>query len=139
MTALRESVVLSAEVFFGAGPPARIERVWQVDPDLVARGNRFIAAFNGLSGNDLPPADADQAETYWDAYDTNNYLGRCVRLGIDDSRPPVRYCHWAVRRGPEQKNLVAHEFWDTEIWTTDRYGRGATREMLQKIISNLSP
>ena len=51
VAALRESVVLYAEVE-AAGVPLRYDYVWQVDPDLVAQANRFIATFNALFGNE---------------------------------------------------------------------------------------
>jgi hypothetical protein len=125
-------VVLYAEVE-AAGVPLRYDYVWQVDPDLVAQANRFIATFNALFGNELPPADADQAETYWDASESNHAFGRCVRLGFDDSTSPIRHYHWAIRSGLGG-NLAVHEFWDSEIWTTDRYRQDAMREMFSHIM-----
>jgi len=128
LTALRESVVLYALVAAGAAP-MRYEYVWQVDPELVRQANRFIACFNRLFGNELPPAVADRAETYWVAYDSNHIFGRCVRLGADDRTSPVRHYHWAVRSAQDQ-GLTVHAFWDTEIWTTDRYRQQVMRETL---------
>jgi hypothetical protein len=104
--------------------------VWQVDADLAAQASRFIAAFNRLFGNELPPAEAGQVEAYWHASDSDKYLGRCVRLGVDDSTIPVRHYHWAIRRGQDGHPTV-HEFWENEIWTTDRYERDTMRKILQ--------
>lgn len=122
LTALRESVVLYAQVIFGM-TPSQYEYVWQVDPALAAQSSRFIDAFNALFGNALPPAAAAEVEYYWRACAQNHYVGRCVRLGIDDSIWPPRHYHWALRRD-EDHNPIVHEFWDTEIWTTQRYGAG---------------
>lgn len=118
LAALRESVVLYAEMLLGGIPT--YEYLWRVDPDLATQAQRFIDCFNALFGDILPPAAADQAEAYWWAFKDNDIIGRCVRLGYDDRTTPIRHYHWAVRteleRGP---NL--HEFWDTEVWTTARY------------------
>lgn len=118
LTALRESVVLYAELMATGLPPSR-EVVWQVDPALAARANRFIAAFNTLFDEDLPQAHPAKALIYWYAFEGASILGRCVRLGQDESNPPQFY-HWAIYRGPEAQ-LAVHEFWSPEIWTTDRY------------------
>lgn len=131
LTALRESVVLYAEAIL-AGRPPRYEYVWQVDPALAAQASRFIGAFNDLFGDDLPPADPAEVERYWRASKENDYVGRCVRLGSDDSVQPVRHYHWAI---PRTDRGIVHEFWDTEIWTTDRYRTVATRELLDQIHS----
>lgn len=116
LTALRESVVLYAEVVAGAAPrPPRYVYAWRVDAALAEAAGRFIATFNGLFDEDLPPAVPDNAKAYWSAGQRSDIVGRCVRLGFDRSTPPRQY-HWAIRRGE-----VVEEFWDTEIWTTERY------------------
>lgn len=119
LAALRESVVLYAEFMCGGLPPT-YEFVWRVDPELTTQAQRFIGCFNALFGRILPAAVADQAEAFWWACKDNEIVGRCVRLGHDDSTRPVRHYHWAVRpdrvRGPS-----LHEFWDTDVWTTQRY------------------
>ncbi len=118
LTALRESVVLYASlVSLGITPPR--EYVWNVDGDLAEQARRFIEGFNALFGEELPPPDPAQAERYWHAYDDNEVVGRCVRLGHDDIQLPVRYYHWAICCGPEE--LTVQEFWHSEVWTTARY------------------
>src|SRR5262249_17534439 len=82
------------------------------------QARRFIGAFEEVFGDKLPPPEAAQAERYWKAHEDNDIVGRCVRLGRDKSEP-VRYYHWAVRPGKEGPTV--HEFWDIEVWTTDRY------------------
>lgn len=119
LAALRESVVLYAEIMVAGLPPTH-EFVWRVDPELATQAQRFIDCFNALFGESLPAAVAAQAEAFWWAAEDNEILGRCVRLGYDDRTKPIRHYHWAVRteleRGPS-----LHEFWDTEVWTTARY------------------
>jgi hypothetical protein len=130
LTALRESVVLYAEVALGAAlHPPRPQYIWMVDKDLAQHARRFIDMFNTLFGEKLPPPDPSQAECYWRAYDDNEIVGRCVRLGYDDAALPIRYYHWAIRRGANGE-FVVHEFWSSEVWTTTRYRsalRGAER------------
>ena len=41
----------------------RFEYVWQVDPALAERPSRFVDAFNGLFGPELPPPTAQQRGT----------------------------------------------------------------------------
>ncbi len=127
LAALRESVVLYAEVVLGARmvPPPRREFVWQVDHDLAVQARRFIDAFNSLFGEELPAPDPSQAEQYWYAYKRNVIAGRCVRLGYDDTVSPIRHYHWAICRGANGEFAV-QEFWKSEVWTTTRY-RSALR------------
>jgi hypothetical protein len=98
--------------------PPTVEYVWQVDAALAAAAGRFVAAFNGLFGPELPSPTPDSAEVYWDAGTKAGIMGRCVRLGESD--PPVSYYHWGIRRGPGDQ-LCVHEFWHKEIFTTERY------------------
>jgi len=120
ITAVRESVVLYAEIVLAGLPPQRLFE-WHVDHDLVHQGGRFIDAFNDLFSEHLPLPEASNAEQYWNAFEANHIVGRCVRLGNDDTSFPVRHYHWAIRRGSDGQPAV-HEFWDSEIWTTARYG-----------------
>jgi hypothetical protein len=123
LAALRESVVLYAELVFGAargkGEP---EYVWAVDPELVTHAERFIATFKSLFGDELPAPTAENAAVYW--HGAEEILGRCVRLGIDATG--TRHYHWAIRRGPTGSEEV-QEFWAGEIWTTERYRAGLER------------
>jgi hypothetical protein len=120
LAALRESVVLYAEMVLGmvADPPPP-EYIWKVDADFARHARAFVDAFNALFGNDLPSPEPSYAETFWHAYDRNSILGRCVRIGADDLSTPIRYYHWAIRRSDGVLNV--HEFWDTDVWTTERY------------------
>jgi hypothetical protein len=121
LAAVRESVVLYASVVMGrALRPPRPEYVWKVDVDLAQHAKRFIDTFNGLFDNELPPPHPSQAERYWHAYDGNEILGRCVRLGYDDSVSPTRNYHWAICRA-DAGEFVVREFWQPEVWTTARY------------------
>jgi hypothetical protein len=121
LTALRESVVLYAEVIVGAAlHPPRPEYVWEVDKDLARQAGRFIDTFNTLFGERLPPPDPAQAELYWHAYDDNEIHGRCVRLGYDNTSLPIRNYHWAIRRAADG-GFAVQEFWNPELWTTTRY------------------
>lgn len=121
LTALRESVVLYARVPIGAaGSRPRIEYAWAVDPELARQAQRFIAAFNALFGEDLPPAEPAMAERYWRACDKNRISGRCVRLGWDDATTPPLHYHWAIYRTSDGE-LTVQEFWNPDVWTTERY------------------
>ena len=125
LTALRESVVLYAEVAFlgSALEPIRQEPVyeWRVDPELARQANRFIRAFNALfpAGRRLAEAVAKNAEVFWSACDVMGIIGRCVRIGYDDTVSPTKHYHWAIRHAGRE--LDVEEFWAAEIWTTERY------------------
>lgn len=130
LAALRESNVLYAEMVYGAARnPPQPKYVWNVDKEVAQHARRFIDTFNSLFGEELPQPDPAQAERYWHAYDNNDILGRCVRLGCDDRISPQRYYHWAIRLAPGGEFAV-QEFWTPEVWTTTRYRsayRGAER------------
>ena len=122
LAALRESVVLYAEIVLGSAfVTPRFEYEWRVDPALAAPAQRFVEAFNSLFGPELPPPTAKYAWIFWRAFAGAEVVGRCVRLG--QTVPPVHYYHWAVQRDPED-HLAVHEFWYDEIFTTERYRRG---------------
>jgi hypothetical protein len=125
LTALRESVVLYAEMVVGCALMPRLEFVWQVDPSLAAAARRFVDAFNGLFGPELPPPTAEYASIYWSASTESEVEGRCVRLGQSDP-PDTRYYHWAIRRAAKN-HLVVHEFWSQEIMTTASFRQGDRR------------
>src|SRR5574341_400021 len=103
LTALRESVVLYAMLaWLGASPGESRPQIfdWRVDDELAQQANRFIRVFNTLfpSGRRLPDAVAENAEVFWDACDVTSVVGRCVRLGYDDTVRPSVYYHWALKR-----------------------------------------
>jgi hypothetical protein len=127
LTAARESVVLYAEVVpLAALHPPRPQYVWKVDEDLAQQARRFIDTYNTLFGEELPPPDPAHAEGYWHAYDDNEILGRCVRLGYDDRVLPLRHYHWAICRS-DREEVVVQDFWKSEVWSTTRY-RSALRD-----------
>ena len=123
LAALRESVVLYAEMVLGAMPEPR-EFLWQVDDDLAREARRFVDTFNALFGDELPAPIGENADVYWGAYEQAGILGRCVRLGKTDSQP-ARHYHWAIYRALDGQ-LTVQDFWHHQIWTTERY-RGALR------------
>jgi len=122
LAALRESVVLYAQVMMlgmALEEPPIVE--WCVDAELASQANRFIGAFQALfpQGRRLPDATAENATTYWGARDEKAIVGRCVRVGYDDTRNPVMHYHWGINQS--QGPLEVEEFWAPEIWTTARY------------------
>jgi hypothetical protein len=118
MTALRESVVLYAEMVLGSAMLPRPEYVWRVDPYLAQQAARFVDTFNDLMQSNLPAPVADHAALFWQAAALNEVLGRCVCLGQALKGGPSY--HWAIRQGPGDE-LAVHEFWESETWTTQRY------------------
>lgn len=121
LTALRESVVLYAEMVVGAAPrPLEPRYEWKVDENLAELAKRFIATFNGLFSSKLPPPEPAFAEFFWRAWIWNKIGGRCVRLGLDDTVSPVRHYHWAIYRLDEEQYAV-QEFWSNRVWTTKKY------------------
>ena len=126
LTALRESVVLYAEVVDLAGGMRRPTFVWRVDPDLCKAARRFVDAFNGLFGRELPPPEAKYAHAFAGGFNESGINGRCVRLGQTDSHESLNY-HWAIVKRPAGQ-LEVTEFWAPEIWTTEQYrSRSQTR------------
>lgn len=121
LAAVRESVVLNAEPVVG-GIPAPPEYVWAVENDLVELAIRFIDAFNTLLGEELPRAEPALAQRYWEAYNDNEILGRCVRIGCDDRVSPIRHYHWGICRSAAGEFAV-QEFWNPKVWPTWAYRR----------------
>jgi hypothetical protein len=120
LTALRESVVLYALAVGGSAMCHEPQYIWEVDPIIQERAVRFVQTFNDLFDEDLPVPTPENAKEYWMASSEWKIVGRCVRIGFDDSVRPIRHYHWAIDRGADYK-LVVNEFWDTEIWTTATY------------------
>lgn len=126
LTALRESVVLYARVaVMGMSPSGMPREVyeWRVDPELAKQANRFIRVFNTLCPTErpLPEAAAKNARMFWGACDVTRIVGRCVRIGYNDTVHPIEHYHWALKRPGNQ--IEVEEFWAPEIWTTERYRR----------------
>lgn len=132
LTALRESVVLYALSVLGgpidAPESVKIVYIWRVDPELEKRGRQFVSTFNKLFGESLPMPGAEHAKAYWHAWlGSSDLLGRCVRLGWDDTVSPVRHYHWGLVPTHTAEGIGVHEFWSTEVWTTTRFESVATR------------
>ena len=119
LTALRESVVLYAMALAGAAW-SEPEYVWEVDLEIEKRSKRFVETFNQLFNKSIPIPSSDNTEIFWNAYDYSKIIGRCVRIGFDDSVTPVKHYHWAVDRTETYEHKTT-DFWDHEIWTTQRY------------------
>jgi hypothetical protein len=123
LAALRESVVLYAEIVaLGGEPldPPSVRYEWRVSEELARRAARFVDTFNALFGKRLPPAEARFAPAYWTSWSEARIEGRCVRLGGDDRTDPPMYYHWAICTDRSEEQVV-QEFWAPEVWTTDRY------------------
>jgi hypothetical protein len=121
LAAVRETVVLYAEVVLAIGPPDQREEeyVWRVSGELVELAQRFVSAANALLHAQLPVPDAASAEDYWNASSRNEIVGRCVRLGYDEQNKKPQHYHWAIRRHGDV--LQVHDFWDLRHWTTTMY------------------
>lgn len=121
LTALRESVVLYSLVFLAdaGGGPEKPRFVWEVDEQISEAAKRFVDLFQQIFGDELPAPVPKNAMSYWSAARTT-ILGRCARLGIEDSRGTLEHYHWAIREGGETR-LDTHEFWRSEICTTAMY------------------
>lgn len=119
LAALRETAVLYAAVVGAAPPRADPQYVWRVDNEIASRAMEFVATFNDLFDEDLPEPTPRNAKRFFNAADLRSIEGRCVRIGFDDRTTPVRHYHWAITS--EHGNLAVEDFWDTELWTTERY------------------
>ncbi|MEL7476596.1 MAG: hypothetical protein AAGJ55_10265, partial [Cyanobacteria bacterium J06555_12] len=121
LTALRESTVLYSWAVAGSAffPPTTPEYVWQVDNLLQTRAKQFVDTFNTLLDESLPEPHPRNAESFWKACKPGGIVGRCVRIGFDDSVLPNRQYHWAIVR--ESTEIFVRDFWDTEIWTNERF------------------
>ncbi len=126
LASLAESVVLYREAAAMASlrPPQPVYE-WRVHEELERAAQHFVSEFHALFGHSLPEPGADNAAAYWHAAADSDPVGRCVRIGSDDTVDPVRHYHWGVFTNRFGKTAVA-EFWSTELWTTERY-RAALR------------
>lgn len=121
LAACRESVVLYAFAVAGSAYISEEpEYLWQVDPLIEQRATKFVRIFNQLFNESLPEPTSKHAREYFVACREWKLVGRCVRIGFDDSSKPIRHYHWAIKRGTDQP-LMVEEFWDNELWTTQRY------------------
>ncbi len=101
LAALRESVVLYAEMVCLSEEPQPIEYVWAVDAQLTRQGHRFVDTFNALFETKIPVPGPEQAGQYWEASSDNNIVGRCVRLG---------HLSWGERF--ENSSVLAYRYLD---------------------------
>jgi len=92
---------------------------WNVDKEIEERVNRFISLFNELTSSHILTANPKNAEYFYNAYEKNHILGRCVRIAYDDNQIPTRHYHWAINS--HNHEFLFDEFWDSELWTTDKY------------------
>ena len=121
LAALRESAVLYAFAVAGCAPdPIEIVYTWRVDPEITKRARQFVATFNNLFNETLPLPGPEHAEQYWSASQNSFIVGRCVRLGWDDTAEPIRHYHWAIVY-KDDRSVGVHDFWSPEIWTTERF------------------
>lgn len=120
LAALRETVALYAAVAAGSAiAPPTYQYQWNVSPALEERASQFVSAFNILGAENLPEPTAKNAEFYYLQSDQNHIIGRCIRIGFDDSSSPAKHYHWAIR--PPSHTPRIEEFWSEDIWTTKRY------------------
>jgi hypothetical protein len=120
LAALRESVVLYAMAVGGSAMRSEPEYVWEVDEIIHQRAALFVETFNNLFGERLPQPTPENAKEYWMASSEWKVIGRCVRVGFDDSIRPIRHYHWAIDWDTKYRPVVK-DFWDTVIWTTAQY------------------
>lgn len=121
ITALRESVVLYAAIALGA-IPSEPEYVWEVDEVIEHRALRFVETFNLLFSENLPIPSPDNARFFAAACDEWGVMGRCVSIALDDGVNPTRHYHWAINQNKKYE-LEVEEFWDDQLWTTEKYRR----------------
>lgn len=119
IAALRESVVLYAEVMLGMARSVRYRYAWEVAPTITDAANRFIAEVNALLSVSIPEAHESNVEYYYHTSRNDKISGRCVRIGLDDRNRPVRHYHWAVNGDVDA--YFVEDFWSDSLWTTDKY------------------
>lgn len=118
ITATRESVVLYEMLTLGFGEEPTCE--WAVTPEMQESASRFVAEFRGLFHAELPEIKAENAQSYYSAYEKNFIWGRCVRIGSDRTITPNMNYHWKID-STKDGNVHVSEFWSSELWTTERY------------------
>jgi hypothetical protein len=120
LAALRESVALYGAIAAGCATiPPRIVYKWDVDSDLQYKVNRFIKIFNELSSSNIKEANPEHVEYFYEAFEDNEIVGRCIYIGYDDTKTPVEKYHWAIKY--EAGKAIVDDFWSEELWTTERY------------------
>lgn len=122
LVALRESVVLYAAPAAGSAAPSDPVYEWKVDEEITRRASRFVETFNTLFNEDIPAPGPENAAIYYNCADSWAVLGRCVRIGFDPTANPTRHYHWGIVHDT-QGRLEVQDFWDEDVWTTDRFRR----------------
>lgn len=116
-TLARETTVLSAYV-----PTMRSISQYLVDPEIEAKGNDVIGAYNALfeaSGSSVRM----QNVTRDNAFGLNDDLpemDRCVRIfNLELPGQPKEFYHWAVGRDGYKPKVI--DFWKGKVITTDMF------------------
>jgi len=122
VTALRESTVLYSDVPCLGMPDFTIKYVnkyiWNVSKEVEKLANMLIETFNGICPYKIPMAIEKNAEKYYDEFSSNPVDLRCVRIGSDVSS---RHYHWAIKKQEHPtSNYKFAEFWDENLWTTEK-------------------
>jgi hypothetical protein len=120
LTALRESVALYGAIAVGCAMMSpKVVFKWDVSEVLQSKVNRFIKTFNELTSSTIKEASPENVEYFYDAFEENEILGRCIYIGCDDTKEPMERYHWAIK--PEAGRVVVDDFWSEDLWTTERY------------------
>jgi len=90
LTALRESVILYLVAVLGLSVESEPKYVWEVDEIIQRRAAQFVETFNELFGERLPRPAPENAKDFWKASKEWKIIGRCVRIGFDESVGPVQ-------------------------------------------------
>jgi hypothetical protein len=120
LAALRESVALYGAVAAGcAMVPPKIVYKWNVEPVLQCKVNKFIKIFNELTYSNIKEANSENVKYFHEAFKDNKIVGRCIYIGYDDTKVPIKKYHWAIKY--DTGGLIVDDFWSEELWTTERY------------------
>jgi len=119
VVALRETVALYASMVGGSCSIEVPEYRWEVSGDLELLSNRFIETVARDIGFDIPSANSSNVIDYYQQAAKADVVGRCIAIGYNDAVLPIKYYHWAI--GIVDHKITVEEFWDDEIWTTERY------------------
>ncbi len=117
IAAIRETVVLYA-VAIGCAIEEP-EYIWRVDDDLAQMARRFTATVKKDIGFSIPDPTAGNCKAYYHSGANNHILGRCVRVGYNNTVTPNVHYHWAIRLMDGEYEV--DEFWDEDLWTTEMY------------------
>jgi len=119
ITALRESAVLFLSVERASPETPKYQYIWSVSSNIENLINMFIYEFNKFIPYKILYANKNNSEYFYNAYEENRLIGRCVCIGKDNSLN--KYYHWAINKKDSSDELNFVEFWDDKIWTTEQY------------------